>query len=73
MATTLLDDEVDPYAKYLDRPVQASVEIGPAIVEKPIVSTKSKINLENLKIENFHMACCRFSCDGKSSILDFAP
>jgi hypothetical protein len=48
MATTLLDEEIDPYAKYLDRPVQATVEISPAIVEQPKTTTKSKVNLEDL-------------------------
>lgn len=48
MGTTVLDDDIDPSAKYLTRPVQASVEISPAIVNEPASTGKSKVNLEGL-------------------------
>lgn len=46
MAT--VDDEIDPFARYIEKPVQASVEISPAVVEQPKTTGKSKVNLDDL-------------------------
>lgn len=49
---TLLDDEIDPSAKYLTRPNKATVEIEePTIVTEPVSTGKSKIDLENLNAD----------------------